>query len=122
MPIFVLVVCTVMVAMKWYFSAMLVFILFLGKKLWATIQEKAAGAAVLMAVAFLFRLCFPLSPAKLFLPLSRRDVPVGSLVKEFPPSPEWGQWWWTVLAGRWCKARYGSRRATTDLGCGLHLE
>lgn len=47
-------------------------------------QEKAAGPAVLVAIAFLFRLCFPFGRARLFLPFSGRGAPVGCLVKELP--------------------------------------
>lgn len=53
-------------------------------KLWAMMQEKAAGPAVLVAIAFLFRLGFPFGRARLFLPFSGRGAPVGCLVKEFP--------------------------------------
>lgn len=56
------------------------------------IQEKAAGSALLLAIAFLFSLHLPFGPTRLFfLALSRRDDPVGSLAKEFPQLP-YRQW------------------------------
>lgn len=53
------------------------------KNLLAMIPEKAAGSALLLAIAFLFSLRFPFGPTRLFLPHSRRDVRVRSLVKDF---------------------------------------
>lgn len=50
--VFMLVVVTIMVRLKQQVSAMLYLIS--RKKFWAMIQEKAAGPAVLVAIAFLF--------------------------------------------------------------------